>query len=924
MDATLDLIKKKLPKTYSDLEFLLECLREVLIESGETELASFIPWINDFQAIEPENFTEKHIQLYSIAFQLLNMCEENGAVQARRKLEEEKGLTSVNGLWGKNLERLKQNNIKAEEILANLSEIRVEPVLTAHPTEAKRATVLEHHRALYLLLVKRENSMWTTIEQKEIKEEIKLEIYRLWKTGEIFLEKPDVQTELKNILHYLVNVFPDVINLHDKRLEQAWEAVGFDKELLKDADLFPKITFGDWVGGDRDGHPFVTADVTSETLKTLRLNAFVIIQRELLKLVKNLSFSYSLSECDDELRNRIDEIKSQFKERGEEAIKRNKGEVFRQFLNLIILKLPTDNERGHITSIHEEKNDYVFAHELIDDLKILQNSLVKFGAKSIAYADVNESIRIVQSFGFHLACLDIRQNSAFHDKAIAQLMNAAGLNGSKFTIWTEEERVNFLLKELESNRPFTHPSLPLEPEAEAVIKCYQVVAKHINKYGVYGIGSLIVSMTRSVSDLLSVYVLAREAGLTTQTEEGIVCKLPVVPLFETIEDLQASPEILKSFVENPFTRRSLEYQRKLKGEKIAVQQVMIGYSDSNKDGGILASVWNLYKAQEKLSEIGKNLGVRVRFFHGKGGSISRGAGPTHWFLRTLPHNSMQGDLRLTEQGETIAQKYANKMNATLNIEQMTSGTAAETILDKFNPKKTYKIDESLAYLADVSRDFYHQLINNPNFIIFFSEATPIDAIESSRIGSRPSRRTGTRTLKDLRAIPWVFSWSQSRYNITSWYGVGSTLEKFKNEHPDKFIQLKEASKSDPLVRYTFTNIETSLAATDESIMEQYASLCENMEAKNEILGMILGELAKTRKMIEELFDNPFNERRANHLLSNQLRSKAMEQLHKNQIYRIKKWRKVKALGAESTDSEKILLSILISINAIASAMRNTG
>jgi phosphoenolpyruvate carboxylase len=431
-------------------------------------------------------------------------------------------------------------------------------------------------------------------------------------------------------------------------------------------------------------------------------------------------------------------------------------------------------------------------------------------------------------------------------------------------------------------------------------------------------------MTRSLSDLLSVYILAREAGLTTWTETGLVCKLPVVPLFETIEDLDASPGILKAFIEHPFTKRSLEYQRQIKLEKLPVQQVMIGYSDSNKDGGILASVWSLYKAQEKLSQIGAEQGVRIRFFHGKGGSISRGAGPTNWFLKTLPHNSLQGDLRLTEQGETIAQKYANKMNATLNIEQMTSGTAAETILDKYSTKKTYKIDESLAYLAAESRKIYLSLINNPNFITFFREATPIDAIECSRIGSRPSRRTGASSLKDLRAIPWVFSWSQSRYNITSWFSVGSTLEKFKNEFPDKFLELKEAAQTDPLVRYTFINIETSLAATDENIMKAYASLCENIEAKNEILGIILDELQRTRKMLELLFDKPFVERRANHLLSNMLRSRAMEQLHKNQIYRIKKWRKLKNDSAATAEAEEVLLSILMSINAIASAMRNTG
>lgn len=920
----LELAKEKLGKPYKDFEFVLNCLKEVLEDNGEEELAKFIPWLNKVEEFNQEDFSEKHIQLYSIAFQLLNMCEENGAVQARRKRENEKSMASVNGLWAKNLQMLKDAGIKDTEIASHLSDIRIEPVLTAHPTEAKRSTVLEHHRALYLLLVKRENSMWTSIEQNEIKREIKLELYRLWKTGEIFLEKPDVATELKNVLYYLTNVFPDVVQTHDRRLVQAWESMGFDTELLKDADTFPKICFGDWVGGDRDGHPFVTDIVTKETLKTLRINAFEIIYQKLNDLTKKLSFSLSLADCDDDLRNRIEEIKNQLGNRGEQILKFNSGEVFRLYLNFIIQKLPIDVTKSQPTDEKLENSDYIFANELLADLQLLQRGLCKYGAKSIAYSDVNEAIRLVQVFGFHLAVLDIRQNSAFHDKAISQLMKAAGFKDTNFDEWTEDQRVSFLTKELESNRPFTHPNMKLDAEAEAVTKCYKVVSDYIDVYGVFGIGSLIVSMTRSVSDLLTVYVLAREAGLTTNTADGIVCKLPVVPLFETIEDLQQSPLILKSFLEHSFTRRSLAYQKQIKSEKDLVQQVMIGYSDSNKDGGILASVWNLYEAQQKLSEIGRNFGIKVRFFHGKGGTISRGAGPTHWFIRTLPHSSISGDLRLTEQGETISQKYANKMNATLNIELLTSGTAANSILQKYTQKKAYPFAESLSYMAKESRNVYLELINNPLFIHFFGEATPIDAIESSRIGSRPSRRTGTRTLKDLRAIPWVFSWSQSRYNITSWYGVGSTLEKLQLEYPDKFDELKSAVKYDPVVTYIFTNIDTSLAATDEDIMKAYADLVEDKNTKDTILNLLLSELEKTRKMLEIFFPTPFNVRRSQHFYSNMIRSKIMETLHKNQIYRLRKWRKIKALSSNPAEYEKILLSLLTTINAIASAMRNTG
>ncbi|MDX2196832.1 MAG: phosphoenolpyruvate carboxylase [Cytophagales bacterium] len=924
LDATLKLVKEKLGKPYDDFQFLLESLKIVLIENGENELANDIPWINGNATVKQEEFTEKHIQLYSIVFQLLNMCEENGAVQNRRQREATLQSGYVNGLWAQKFSMLKEAGITDKQIAEMLPDTKIEPVLTAHPTEAKRATVLEHHRALYLLLVKRENTIWTEAEKQEINREIRLEIYRLWKTGEIFLEKPDVKTELKNICHYLVNVFPDVIELQDRRMASAWKQVGFDPELLTDADTYPNIQFGDWVGGDRDGHPFVTHETTAETLNILRVNAFVVIKRKLIELIKKVSFSYKLSECDDELRNRIEEIKNQFGTKGEIALNRNKGEAFRQFLNLMMLKLPVDIEREHIVKVNVEPHDYVYAHELLEDIKLLQKSLLKYGAKSIAYAEINEAIRLIKVFGFHLAVLDIRQNSAFHDKALSQLLKAGGFKKHNFADWSEDERVTFLTKELESNRPFTHPSQPLEPEAEAVTKCYQVVAGHIASYGMDGIGSFIVSMTRNLSDLLTVYLFCREVGLTTQTSDGIASVIHVVPLFETIEDLHNSPEILKNFMEHPFTRRSLDYQKIIRKYKIPVQQVMVGYSDSNKDGGILASAWNLYDAQNKLAEIGKNHGVKVRFFHGKGGTISRGAGPTHWFIRTLPHSSIQGDLRLTEQGETIAQKYANKMNATYNIELLMAGTACNSILHKYTPNIPYPYTEHLSYMASESQKIYKELISNPNFITFYGEATPIDAIESSRIGSRPSRRTGTRTLKDLRAIPWVFSWSQSRYNITSWYGVGSTLEKLKKEQPKKYDELKKAVPQDHFITYILTNVDTSLAATDENIMKEYAALVESDSKKEEILNIILAELSKTRKMLQEIFGTQLIERRQQHYYSNLLRAKVMENLHKNQIYRLRKWRKLKAIGTETEETEKILLSLLMSINAIASAMRNTG
>lgn len=921
--SILDLVKEELGKPYKDLEFLLECLTEVLIENGEEELLPYIPWLN-----APENIPDlnaRHVQLYSIIFQLLNTAEVNGAVQNRRNVEDEQSLSVVTGLWAERLEKLKSEGIKAEKIASILPKVRVEPVLTAHPTEAKRATVLEHHRELYILMVKRENQMWTKREREGIRREIKLVLERLWRTGEIFVEKPDVSSELRNIMHYLTNVFPNVIELVDGRLEQAWEYVGFDKHIIKEANAFPKISFGNWVGGDRDGHPFVTHEVTEQTLQILRLNSFVVVRRALVQLVKHLSFSCHYADADPALQQRIDELKEELGEEGELSYQRNRGEVFRQFVNLCIDKLPLDIKRQHATELKDHPGCYNLASELILDLTILQKALVAFGTEAVAYADVNKAIRIVETFGFHLAKLDIRQNSSFHDKAISQLMEAASEDGEKFMQWNEEKRLVFLNNELQKNRPFTHLKAVLPKEADAVVSALRVVAEHVDKYGTDGIGSLIVSMTRDVSDLVSVYLLAREAGLTENTEKGLLCKIPVVPLFETIEDLQNSPRIMEGFLSHPMTQRSLAYQQAANGYEIPVQQIMVGYSDSNKDGGILASQWSLYKAQEQLAALGASKNVKMRFFHGKGGSISRGAGPTNWFIQALPPTSVNGDMRLTEQGETISQKYANKLNASSNIEMLVASTAAATIKDSLLEKASkHPQEKTLAYLSEKSKAFYQGLIQNPYFLTFYGEATPIDAIESSRIGSRPARRTGTRTLNDLRAIPWVFSWAQSRYNITSWYGVGYTLNLLKKEKPKEFKAFKKAFKTDPTIMYIITNVDTSLAATNRTIMQSYADLVENEEARHTVFTMLSEELTRTREVIDEIFEMPFKERRPNHYYSNLLREDALQALHRSQLALLKKWRHQKGNGNTEEERESTLLNLLMTINGIAGALRNTG
>ena len=915
-------LSKTIGKPYNDFKFLLQALKEVLFENGEEDMAKQIPFVNDIDYESTTSFSHQHIQLFSIIFQLFNITEINYAVQ-RRRTKENEDLASINGLWACHLKQLKDMGATAKQIAATLPNIRIEPVLTAHPTEAKRATVLEHHRELYVLFVQRENTTFSNIEQQGIRENIKSTLYKLWKTGEIFIEKPDVASELRNVLHYFTNVFPEIVPLLDRRLVHAWEETGFDKTTLYNKNAFPRLRFGDWVGGDRDGHPFVTSDVTKYALEQLRLHALIVLRRKLLKLVRSLSFKLSIHESPAMLQERILTLAEEMGTAGSTALQRNKGEAFRQFLGLMIARLPLYTARGHATAIRDFPEAYATPKDLHDDLDILKQSLLEYGAKTVALQDVHDMMRLVSIFGFHLASLDIRQNSTFHDAAVSQLLDSAGLSGKKFLTSDEGWRVNFINGELASLRPFSHPKAQLQTEAKAVIEAHQTVERYISKYGVQGIGSFIVSMTRSLSDLLAVYLLARESGLLIETETGIVCRVPVVPLFETIEDLEAAPDILDRFLSHPFTKRTLTHIQVVRGDAYPVQQVMIGYSDSNKDGGILASQWGLHKAQSALSAVGEKHGITIRFFHGKGGSISRGAGPVNQFIAALPHSSLKGDIRLTEQGETIEQKYAHKINAAFNLELLMAGTLAKTIENDLNERKPHPMADTLDWMAQTSRKTYAKLLNEEGFMSFYRQATPIDAIESSKIGSRPARRTGAHTLKDLRAIPWVFSWSQCRYNITAWFGVGTTLEVMARQKPDEYKALQKALYTDPLINNLFTNVDTNLFVTDENIMRRYAGLVGDVQIRDKFLDIFLKELGLVRKHLDGLFDEAYKEKKRKLQHAVELRSMLVLPIHRKQTALLKEWRVAKNEGMEE-EAEGILLSLLLTINAISSAMGYTG
>jgi phosphoenolpyruvate carboxylase len=905
-----DIEKQGLKKIHTDLIAIMDAFRDILKGQGEEAIAVALKNIdgnkkNEGAVLNNIN-SEKIIQALSMSFQLMNLVEENASVQFRRKVENHMGIDAIRGAWGETFKKLLGKGLTEEQIADVLPNVMVMPVLTAHPTEAKRTSVLDLHRDLYLLLVKKENKIWSVSEQEAIDNDIKALLERWWHTREVHLEKPNLESERSNLLYYLSKVFPLALEISDKRLKYTWKAMGFNPKRLSSPNQFPVLKFGSWVGGDRDGHPLITASLTRSTLMAHRKAAISILSDALMQLAVRTTFSDGQHVVPKILSDAVQRDIAIMDNAGTRTLKRNPGESWRQFINLIIAKL-NNTQEGNFEKI-PPGTWYATPADLQKDLDVIKESLLESGMVRIAEDLLFPIERKLQCFGFHLAALDIRQNSAFHEKAIEQLLKAASFNDWEYSTWDEKKRMKFINHELQSNRPFAVSGSEIGPEADQVIECYRVVRDHVRAFGYSGIGSFIVSMTRELSDLLVVYLFFRELGMQHMPFQ-------IVPLFETIEDLKRSHEILEAFISHPVIQVKIR-------EGQHIQEVMLGYSDSNKDGGILASRWNIYRAEQNLTTVAERHGLKLRFFHGIGGTISRGGGKYHRFLDGMPQYAISGQIKLTVQGETIAQQFANVLNATYNLEMLLSGTALQTSYTTHIRKKRDYPFETVRMMSDFSIQKYQELINRSGFIDFYRQATPIDVLECSRIGSRPAQRTGAKTLKDLRAIPWVFSWNQSRFNLTAWYGVGFALSELKKKYPIQYNELKQLANTWPFLRYTLIHIETNLLNADLQLMKQYAALVKEDIIRKDFLKLIIDEYTLAREQIIDFLGEEAGNRRYSLLANIKRRHKALLKLHHLYINLLNQWRQLPE-GQKDRD-QNLLDQLLMITTALSSGLKSTG
>ena len=889
------------------LELLREQLRSVIRERSPEILPAF-----DGQApvsVTDRKFLLNLLQAWGIWFQLLNVAEENAAMRRRRQVEKVAGLEKVPGTFANVLSQSREAGVTAREIQALLDRAHIRPTLTAHPTEAKRVTVLEIHRRIYVLLYRLEAERWTLRERQKFTEALRNEVDLLWLTGELRLEKPSVSQEVAWGLHFFEQALFERVPELTERLEWALSKHYPGREF----HIPPFFQFGSWIGGDRDGNPFVTNEITRDTLLRNRRAIIHHYQRKLVELTRKASITKHAVNLSGEFEIALDRL---LEETGQKKIlsTRNPGEVFRQYATCMSLKMDgtavkPDNGSGGAVR-------YDNADEFINDLRIMENGLINSGCAFHAKSLVTPLRREAEAFRFRTVRLDLRENTTVINHTLACIWRELNGNGEPPDAASEKWR-EWLASE------FVRPldSLPvfrtLDDRAESTFGLFRMVADLIDKLDREAFGSFILSMTRSVADVLGVYLLAKYAGLFVDREGTESCRVPIVPLYETIGDLRRAPAMVKELLTTPVVRRSVKNQG-------GIQEIMIGYSDSNKDGGFITANWELNRAQLNLTRTGEECGITITFFHGRGGSVSRGGAPTGHAIAAQPAGSVHGHMRLTEQGEVVSSKYANEGTAQYQMELLSASVFEHTLksLDESELKPNPEFDEAMEALSSLAHAHYRKLVETEGLVDYYSAASPVEELAMMNIGSRPARRFGAKTLGDLRAIPWVFAWTQNRHLVPGWYGVGTAIESFVKVRGENGSDLlKRMFRESRLFRLVIDEVEKTLALVDLEVAGRYAELVEDGKIREEIFGLVEDEYRRTVNMVLSITgEERLHERFRRFSRKLQRRRPILYQAGLEQVELVRRFRARKDRDNHLED----LIPLLLSINCVSAGLGWTG
>ena len=824
-------------------------------------------------------------------------------MRQRRQSEVERGYDQLRGTFAQVVATAAQSGIAADEVRALVERLRVRPVITAHPTEAKRVTVLEKHRRIYRRLVDLEAPRWTPRERTALEQNLRTEIELLWLTGELRLEKPTVAQELAWGLYFvnenLFDVVPELAEKLERALRQAYPAA--------DVEVPPFFQFGSWIGGDRDGNPFVTNDVTRRTLFDNRVASLRRYRQRLADLLRALSTTERAAPIATEFREALARQLAASGD-GDGIRQRNPGEVFRQYVSCMLRRLDLTLTSAERQELATDRTAYDTADELIADLRALETGLSAARCERAAALLVRPVRREVEAFRFSTFRLDVRDNSARLNAALAALWGIrnpgkpASPGSAPWRQWLQEELA----------RPLRPGRAEPPPEAVEIVGLFRLIREMRDRLDREAIGSFVLSMTHDAGDVLGVYLLAKEAGLFADAAGTESCTLPIVPLFESIDDLRRAPEIVRDLLQVPLVRRSVRAQG-------GVFEVMIGYSDSNKDGGFLSCNWELAKTQLRLTRLGRECGVPIAFFHGRGGSVSRGGAPTGRAIAAQPAGSIQGRLRLTEQGEVVSFKYANRGTAAYQIELLAASVLEHSLKSEREQAlvPTAEFDEAMEALSGAAHAAYRRLVGHPGLVAYFQAASPLEEIALLNIGSRPARRFGARTLADLRAIPWVFAWTQNRHFIPGWYGVGTGLTTFLEVRGARGEALLKRMFNDfRLFRLILDEAEKTLAYVDLDIAREYAGLVADDWVRAEIFTLVADEYHRTADVIRRIAGGTELAARFPQFRQRlESRLPILDQVNRQQIELLRRFR---------AGQEDVLAALLLSINCIAAGFGTTG
>ncbi|MDJ0767894.1 MAG: phosphoenolpyruvate carboxylase [Ilumatobacter sp.] len=837
---------------------------------------------------------------------LLANTAEDLNLERRRRYHRDVGTAPQEGSVEASITRLIARGVPSKRIIAELEQLMVTPVITAHPTEVRRQTVLDHVDRVAALLDLRWRSIDSPSEVAEIDEQLRVEVLTLWQTAKLRLSKLRVSDEIGEALrYYRSSIFETV-----PRLERDVEAL-VEQHLGATISNPRAISMGSWIGGDRDGNPFVTAAVLRDAVQSQATEAYQHHLTALADLARNLSMSSRLVTPTPAVEQLAAASQDDSPFRADEPYRRALRGMHARLWAMaagVLDQVPGPERHARLPAYHS-------VDELMADLDAIATSLHSHGAGSLADARIDPVRRGVAIFGTHLCGLDMRQNSGVHEEVLAELFRVAGVTDDYLAL-DEDDRIALLTAELGGQRPLAAPFGSYSPVTRGELDVLREAASAHDRFGDRTIPHYVISMATSVSDVLEVAVLLKEVGLVRvdPADGTITSSLDIVPLFETIDDLRNAHHTLTALLTH-------ERYRGIVDSRSGWQEVMIGYSDSNKDGGYVASQWALFSAQRALVAAARANGVRIRLFHGRGGTVGRGGGPAYQAILAQPAGSVHGALRMTEQGEMVAAKYAQPASARRNLETLLSATLEASCLDDDHmgddvDRFTAAMDE----LADLALGAYHELIDGSSerFVGFFRSITPIGEIASLNVGSRPASRKNSNRIQDLRAIPWVFGWSQCRLNIPGWFGAGSAFEAYATDD-DRIATLHDMQARWPFFQAMLNNMGMVLAKADIGIGRRYAeALVDDDQTREEIFGLIEREHARTLAWHARLTgsDDPLAD---NQVLARSMRNRFpyLDPLHVMQVELLRRYR-------AGDHSELVERGIQLTLNTIATGLRNSG